>query len=694
MHNRFYNKMIYNLVRAWTAHTHQDSAIEQAMDRHLMYVGNLEDGSENENQWWTIITTRRNEWMATLSPEKAEFASYASFKKYMTIDDMQAAAARMAELFPEVLEPFELLENSVALADLLDLNEHEAVILDLAIRLRQSLPYGYNYVFDKFGHHMDMKDPVQRYNILLGIPSQDMEKIVKGFLFKSGVLIESEGNRLPYVNAELKEALCATSFSIESLEEKLFPSNVESTLGMENYPHLAKEIDRTVRIVNTSLETKNKGTNVMFWGLPGTGKTELALALAKQNDWNLHIVGDISENDDAEKGRAQRLTSLKLALKLFKKDPKAVILFDEMEDLFKVDNNASFSKAFINRIIETTTIPIIWTTNSVTAMGSACLRRMVYNIHFEIPPQEARKGMWARAAAKYNVNLSDELVESFGNSFDIVPALINNSMKISGMAGLEGDDISEVIVSLDRLMNFGETRKFDEVKMKDTPYDVSCANTDLDLNKFTERLMTANPAFSLCLYGAPGTGKSEYGRYLAKRLGKQVLYKRASDLQSMWLGECEKNIAKAFKEAREGKKVLIIDEGDSFLQDRTKARQSWEISQVNEMLSQMENHDQPFIITTNLMDNLDPASLRRFTFKMKFDFMRPEQSAKLFEKYFKLPAPTRIERFDNLAPGDFSTVMKKVTILGVEDPNEILNLIEDELKVKPGYRKSGIGFGN
>jgi SpoVK/Ycf46/Vps4 family AAA+-type ATPase len=491
-------------------------------------------------------------------------------------------------------------------------------------------------------------------------------------------LTELESSKFHIIASELREALCSNNFSLETLEEKLFPSNVSSTLSLDSYPHLSKEIDRTVRIINTSLESGNKGTNVMFWGLPGTGKTELALALAKQNNWNLHIVGDISENDDGEKSRAQRLTSLKLALKLFKKDPKAVILFDEMEDLFKVDNNATFSKAFINRIIETTTVPIIWTTNSVMAMGNACLRRMVYNIHFEVPPVEARKLMWATAAEKYNVNLTEEMVESFGNSFDIVPALINNSMKISGMANLQGDDISEVIISLDRLMNFGETRKFNEVGMKDTPYDVSCANTDLDLDKFTERLKSADPSFSLCLYGAPGTGKSEYGRYLAKQLGKQVLYKRASDLQSMWLGECEKNIAKAFKEAREGGKVLIIDEGDSFLQDRSKAQRSWEISQVNEMLSQMENHTQPFIITTNLMENLDAASLRRFTFKMKFDFMRPDQS---------------VQRFDNLAPGDFATVTKKVKILGIESPEEILDLIEDELKVKPGYRKSNIGFG-
>ena len=137
-------------------------------------------------------------------------------------------------------------------------------------------------------------------------------------------------------------------------------------------------------------------------------------------------------------------------------------------------------------------------------------------------------------------------------------------------------------------------------------------------------------------------------------LGKKVLFKRASDLQSMWVGECEKNIAAAFKEAADEEMVLIIDEGDSFLRNREHARASWEVSQVNEMLSQMEMITQPFFLTTNLIKDLDPASMRRFTFKAKFDFMQPDQSARLFAQYFGCEAPDEIRRNDFLTPGDFA----------------------------------------
>lgn len=145
-------------------------------------------------------------------------------------------------------------------------------------------------------------------------------------------------------------------------------------------------------------------------------------------------------------------------------------------------------------------------------------------------------------------------------------------------------------------------------------------NCEHDLAVLTERLTRpgASRQWSLRLYGAPGIGKSQFARYLAMRLGMEVVQKRASDLLSCWLGDSEKRIAAAFREARTRRTMLVIDEADSLLSDRREARHSWEVSQVNEMLTWMEHHPLPFICTTNLMDRLDQASLRRFSLKLRF----------------------------------------------------------------------------
>src|SRR3546814_4431141 len=64
-----------------------------------------------------------------------------------------------------------------------------------------------------------------------------------------------------------------------------------------------------------------------------------------------------------------------------------------------------------------------------------------------------------------------------------------------------------------------------------------------------------------------------------------------SDLQSPWLGEMERNLAKAFSQAQREGAVLQIDEVDAYLRDRRNAERSWEVSQTTEFLTQLESFD-------------------------------------------------------------------------------------------------------
>ena len=128
-------------------------------------------------------------------------------------------------------------------------------------------------------------------------------------------------------------------------------------------------------------------------------------------------------------------------------------------------------------------------------------------------------------------------------------------------------------------------------------FDPAFMQSDEDLEALADRLAaTGKKCFSLCLQGPPGTGKSAWIRYLADRLGLEVTQKRASDLLSMWVGQSEKNIARAFREAKDDGSFLVFDEADSLLGDRRGAQRNWEISQVNEMLTWMESHPLPFCL--------------------------------------------------------------------------------------------------
>ena len=80
------------------------------------------------------------------------------------------------------------------------------------------------------------------------------------------------------------------------------------------------------------------------------------------------------------------------------------------------------------------------------------------------------------------------------------------------------------------------------------------------------------------------------------------------------MGETEQRLAAMFHDAESDGAVLLLDEADSFLQDRRGALRNHEVSEVNELLQGMEHFRGVFICTTNLIERLDQASLRRFAF--------------------------------------------------------------------------------
>src|SRR5690606_16341683 len=229
-------------------------------------------------------------------------------------------------------------------------------------------------------------------------------------------------------------------------------------------------------------------------------------------------------------------------------------------------------------------------------------------------------------------------------------------------------------------------------------YDPAFINADADLGSIATGLIAAKSG-RLCLYGPPGTGKTAYGRWLAEQMGMPLLVKRASDLMSKWVGDNEKNIARAFRQAEQEGALLLIDEVDSFLQDRRGAAQAWQVNMVNEMLTQMEAFSGVFIASTNLMEGLDQAALRRFDLKVRFDFLRAEQAWQLLLHHcheLKLLAPAqelraRVNSLQRLTPGDCAAVLRQHRFRPITTPDGLVIALEAECAVKEGGKLS-IGF--
>ena len=158
------------------------------------------------------------------------------------------------------------------------------------------------------------------------------------------------------------------------------------------------------------------------------------------------------------------------------------------------------------------------------------------------------------------------------------------------------------------------------------------------------------------------------------------------------VGETEKGIARVFEEAADRRAMLVLDEADALLRDRAGARAAFEVSQVAEMLSRMEAAEHPFACTINLMDSLDPATLRRFLFKVEFRPLSAVQARAMFRAALGAEPPAGLDALDGLAPGDCALVARKAGALGVGDAAGLLALLRGEVEARPGGKRARVGL--
>jgi hypothetical protein len=309
-------------------------------------------------------------------------------------------------------------------------------------------------------------------------------------------------------------------------------------------------------------------------------------------------------------------------------------------------------------------------------------------LRFAKPTLSVRKAMVARIAKKAPFRLDESDVLELAQT-PATPALIENAIISATHIRGAVNDARRILECSLRALGQRETLR----EAAPIRFDPTLSSADVDLAWLADQA-ARSPAcgLSFCLSGPPGAGKSAYARYLAERLDLDVLEKRFSDLTSMWLGESEKAIAAAFEEAADLRAFLIVDEADSLLRDRLAAQHSWEITQVNEMLTQMERHPYPFACTTNAPELLDAAAARRFLFKVRFLSMTADQIAEACRRVFGADPPGFVLKLSGLTPADFAIVARKAGALNERDPRILMRWLEYEAQAKPDAERRRIGF--
>jgi transitional endoplasmic reticulum ATPase len=171
----------------------------------------------------------------------------------------------------------------------------------------------------------------------------------------------------------------------------------------------------------------------------------------------------------------------------------------------------------------------------------------------------------------------------------------------------------------------------------------------------------------------------------------------------MWIGQTERHIAEAFAAARREDALLLIDEADSFLASREGAQRSWEVSQVNQLLKELEAFDGLVALCTNFFQTLDSAVLRRIDLKVRFSRLRAEAAGEAFlEAAAVLGLEAEQARAvlrrrplpgDAYALGDFAVALRQARLrAAAPDAGLLRESLEAERRVRDERVGRAIGF--
>lgn len=498
------------------------------------------------------------------------------------------------------------------------------------------------------------------------------------------------GELCPELSEPLIRVLSNTGLSADRMVEGFATPLPDPILQQDDFRHMSSEVTIASGLLQHAWKSGSRGVNILLYGSPGFGKTQLARVIASILDASAYtvpviddITGDICGPDD------RRMINSALQ-HLCSGENRPLLIMDEADDLLNESvspfGSARYQersrKMWLAQTLEENPVPVIWIVNQQEQIHGAVKRRFQFSISFSELGRDDTIRIWDRELQNAGDSLKTAVdnVEYTLHCSALSPGEISGVIDAWNRVPADGGpdlEVLDCIIEQKEKLQHGIDFHHRKLATIDTRYDpgMLALEDGYDPNSILRSLkqyfLRSNDVrgttaaqsvqMTFLFHGPSGAGKTEFVKYLGRMTGRLVQMERISDLLSMWVGETEKNIAKAFQRASRQGNILLLDELDALAIDRGRAVRTWESSLVSELLQQVENHRGILIGCTNIVDALDTAFYRRFFLKIGFEGIRAERRLDAVRGYFSdllddeiydASLTTRVVSLSDLYPGD------------------------------------------
>ena len=563
----------------------------------------------------------------------------------------------------------------------LELKEEEALFLEHSYRCTKiSL---LESIFDLFT--LETKNLV--LTKILGISDREYSAIIRGnAALRTFGLIDEDANLVP------DTIDCIASRNIDVFFEDLVKeADYKQSYNLESF-----NLNKNASNIMHRMLSGTENISLLLYGKPGSGKTEFAKALAVSSGLRPLIFKNEAELDRSAKNAAGDNVICRLNLLLSINQPGRVLIVDEADSILRTKDQSFFgliapskTKGTVNKMLEKSKNKIIWIVNFTSQIDDSTLRRFNFSYKFDAMSKEQLRAITCSKILPLNLpQPAKSEILSLMEKYSVTGASVDNVIKT--VKSLGATDNKELISCVKTILKENELLINGRPKVRSSvtkKYDIHALNANMDPEKIVTMIKNAqnfsdDSGIRMLFYGRSGTGKTEFARFISEQLGKKLLLKRASDIFDKYVGGTEENIRDAFEEAERTDSILLFDEADSFFASRENASHSWERTQVNEFLTQLEEFNGVVICTTNLKQIMDPAMNRRFHMIVEFKPLSSEGICSMLSHYFQDYTFTdeeinRIECASSVTPGDFGVLSNRIRFMDTEEVSS--EYITDEL---------------